>query len=138
MKPFNIEIITPERVALKQEVELVTVPAEEGEITILSGHIPLFSSLVAGEVRLRYDSQDYFLSIGGGFIEVTPEKTLILVTRAYKAEELNEKAILNAKEEAEKAIKEGVTDEDRTAAQALLRSTLVDLKVLRRRRSKVS
>lgn len=133
MKTFTLEIVTPERIALTQEVELVSVPSEEGEITILSHHVPLFSSLAEGEVRLRYGNQDYYLAIGGGFIEVTPEKTTLLVTRAYKAEELNEKAILDAKRDAEEALRKGVTAEERIAAQALLRSSLVDLKVLRRK-----
>ncbi|KKR50018.1 MAG: ATP synthase F1 subunit epsilon, F-type H+-transporting ATPase subunit epsilon [Microgenomates group bacterium GW2011_GWC1_41_8] len=138
MKTFSLDIVTPERLALTQEVELVSVPSTDGEITILPHHVPIFASLTEGEVRLHYENEDYYLSIGGGFIEVTPTKTTVLVTRAYKAEELNEKAILNAKQEAEEAIKKGVTPEDIQAAYALLRSSLVDLKVLRRRKFRTS
>lgn len=134
MKTFSLDIVTPQRLALTQEVELVSVPSTDGEITILPNHIPLFAALAEGEVRLRYGNEDYFLSIGGGFIEVTPTKTTLLVTRAYKAEELNEKAILQAKQEAEDALKKGGTPEDIQAAYALLRSSLVDLKVIRRKR----
>ena len=137
MKQFSLDIVTPERLAFTQDVELVTVPSTDGEITILPHHIPLFASLTEGEVRLHYEGEDYFLSIGGGFIEVTPTKITILVTRAYKAEELNEKAILKAKQEAEEALKRGGTPQDIQAAYALLRSSLVDLRVLRRRRVRV-
>lgn len=133
MKTFSIDIVTPEKLALTQEVELVSVPSTDGELTILPHHVPIFASLTEGEVRLRYGSEDYYLSIGGGFIEVTPDKVTLLVTRAFKAEELNEKAILVAKEEAEEAIRKGGTPEEIVAAYALLRSSLVDLKVIRRR-----
>ncbi|MCR4263187.1 MAG: ATP synthase F1 subunit epsilon [Candidatus Roizmanbacteria bacterium] len=134
MKTFSLDIVTPERLALTQQVELISVPGTEGELTILPHHVPIFASLTEGEVRIHHENEDYFLSIGGGFIEVTPTKVTLLVTRAYKAEELNEKAILKAKEEAEAAIKKGGAPEDIKAAYALLRSSLVDLKVLRRRR----
>src|SRR3989344_3261406 len=72
MKTFSLDIVTPERLALTQEVELVSVPSTDGEITILPHHVPIFASLTEGEVRLHYENEDYYLSIGGGFIEVTP------------------------------------------------------------------
>ena len=134
MSTIRLKVITPRKVIIDREVDFVSVPTTDGEITILPDHVPLFSSLTQGEVRLSYGGEDYFLSIGSGFIEVTPEKTTLLVTSAYKAEELNEKAILKAKQEAEELLRRGPTPDQRIAAQALLRSTLVELKVLRRHR----
>lgn len=135
MKTFNLDIVTPERIAYSEQVDLVSVPSSDGELTILPEHIPLFASLAEGEVKIRRGAEDFFLSIGGGFIEVTSSKTTLLVSRAYKAEELNEQAILKAQKEAEEALARGdVSDEERMAAHALLRSTLVDLKVVRRRK----
>jgi F-type H+-transporting ATPase subunit epsilon len=133
MKNFKLEIVSPERLALSQEVSQVTVPSEDGEITILPDHILLFSTLTEGEVVIQANGEEQYLVIGGGFVEVTDEKVIILVSRAYKADELNEEAILKAKKEAEEAIERGVTGLELQSAQAFLRSTLVDLKVIRRR-----
>lgn len=133
-KKFLLEIVTPERIAISWEVEAVSVPSEMGRLGILAGHAPVFANLVEGEVKIKKGGEDYFLSIGGGFLQTTPKKTSILVTKAVHADELNEQAILKAKERAEKALKQKPEGEEFRAAQALLRSTLVDLKVLRRRK----
>lgn len=134
MNTFTLEIVTPERLAYSEEIEQVTVPSEDGQLTILPHHVPLFATLVDGEVIIRLKGEDSYLAIGGGFIEITPTKTIILVTRAKGADELNEAAILKAKQEAEEIIEKGAPEEAINAARALLRSTLVDLKVARRRR----
>ncbi|MBI4129711.1 ATP synthase F1 subunit epsilon [Candidatus Roizmanbacteria bacterium] len=134
MQTFLLEIVTPDRLVYSEEVEQITVPSEEGQLTVLPHHTLLFANLVEGEVIIRHKGEDHFLAIGGGFVEVMKEKVLVMVSRAYHATELNEAAIVKAKEKAEQAIAAGVTGDDLHAAQALLRSTLVDLKVLKRRK----
>ena len=134
MSSFFLEIVSPERLAYSEEVGQVSVPSETGQLTVLPGHIPLFANLAEGEVIIRQNGEDHYLAIGGGFLEVTKKKVMILVTRVFKADELNEQAILQAKKDAEDALALGVTGGEMQAAQALLRSTLVDLKVLRRHR----
>lgn len=135
---FLLEIVTPERVAYSEEVDMVVVPGSNGYLGILAHHVPLFAQLIEGEVKIVKQDEEYFLSIGGGFIEVSKEKTTILVTKAYHADELNEKEILKAKGEAERILKEKPVGEDLEAAHRILRSTLVDLKVVRRRRRRSS
>lgn len=134
MKTFLLDIVTPERLVYSEQVEQVSAPSTDGQITILPHHVPIFSSLTDGEIAIRRNGEDTFLAIGGGFVEVTPTKTVILVTRAAHADELDEAAILKAKKEAEEVLARGASGESLTAARALLRSTLVDLKVVRRRR----
>lgn len=131
---FSLQIITPKRIAFDEKVEMLIAPTEKGTIGILPRHIPLFAAIKEGEVKILKNGREYFLAIGGGFIEVTPSQTSILVTKAVRAEELNEKAILKAQNEAKKALREKPKGIDLKAAQALLRSTLVDSKVLKRRR----
>lgn len=138
MNTFTLEIVTPERLAYSEQVEHVSVPSEDGQLTILPHHVPIFATLVDGEVVIHKDREDMYLAIGGGFIEVGPKKTIILVTRAKGADELNESAILAAKKEAEEIIEKGATGEALNAARNLLRSSLVDLKVARRRKPRVS
>lgn len=133
MKNFLLEIVSPERLAFSETVEHVQVPSEEGQLTILPDHTPLFANLMEGELVIRKDGEDHYLAIGGGFLEVTRKKVMVLVSRAFHARELNEEAIKKARQDAKDAISRGITGSELAAAQALLRSTLVDLKIIRRR-----
>ena len=135
---LHLEIITPERIAYTDTVDMVTVPGVMGTMGVLPKHIPLFAQLTHGELKIKKGDDNYYLSIGGGFIEVTKEKVIVLVTRAVNAKELNEKEILEAKQRAEEALKEKPTGEAFITAQMLLRQTLVDLKILRLRRRTVN
>lgn len=138
MATFLLEIATPERIAYAEEVDMVVVPGVEGQMGILPHHIPLYAQLQEGEVKINKGVEEIFLAIGGGFIEVSKQKVIILVTKAVHADELNEKEILEAKERAERILKEEPEGENRLAMEQLLRSTLVDLKLLQRRKRRVS
>ena len=115
MKTFLLEIITPSKV-------------------ILPNHVPLMANLTEGELKIRKKGEDYFVAIGGGYLEVKTEKVQILVTRAVREDELNEKTILKAKKEAEEALLRKPTAEEFRTASALLRSSLIDLKILSKRK----
>lgn len=138
MTTFLLEIITPERIAYQEQVEMVIVPAIDGLAGILAHHVPYFTQLTEGELKIVKGNDEYFLAIGGGFLEVTPEKVSILVTRAVHSQEINEKEVLDAKKNAEEALKGKPTGEALVAAQSLLRRSLVDLKVLRRKQTRFS
>lgn len=133
MKSFLLEIVTPEKITFSDQVEMVTVPGSDGVLGILPHHVPLMTNLVHGELKMLKDGRETYLSIGGGFLEVTKEKVTILVTRAVKEDELNEKAILEAKRKAEEALSKKPTGAELANATALLRSSLTDLKILDRR-----
>lgn len=134
MLTFLLEIITPERIAYTNQVEMVSVPSALGTMGILPRHVPLFSQLVEGELKIKTGKDELFLAIGGGFIEVTKNKVMVLVTRAMHAKELNEKEILEAKSRAEEALKQKPTGSELLSVQAYLRQSIVDLKILRRRK----
>lgn len=135
MSTFFLEILTPERVAYSDQVEMLTAPSTSGVIGILPHHIPLFTRLKEGEVKIVKDRQEYYLAIGGGFLEVTPQKVIVLVTEAYHAAEINEQEVLAAKKAAEEALAQKPTGEALLSAQASFRRSLIALKVLRRRRA---
>ncbi|MFZ5364225.1 MAG: ATP synthase F1 subunit epsilon [Patescibacteria group bacterium] len=131
---LKFEIITPERVVLKDEVDQITLPTAEGEITVLPNHIPLIGVLRPGEIVAKKDREEIAMSCSGGFIEVTGDKVLILADTAEKAEELVEAEILKAKERAQKIIEEKQVDAERYAnAAASLERELARLKVVRKR-----
>jgi F-type H+-transporting ATPase subunit epsilon len=108
-KSIKFEIVTPEKVVLKEQVLQVTVPTEEGEITVLPDHIPLVSILKPGVLELKkLDKEMEIISVSGGFIEVLRDKVVILADTAERAQDLNEELILNAKIKAEQAKEEAM------------------------------
>lgn len=126
-KTIKFEIVTPERVVLKQEILQVSVPTMSGEITILPDHIPLVSILKPGIIELkRADNVIEIMSVSGGFIEVLKDKIVILADTAERAEELDEERIIMAQKKAEelkKSAKE-IDDIDFAAVSAQLEKEL--------------
>jgi len=89
-KTIKFEIVTPERVVLKEEISQVTVPTKEGEITVLPKHTPLVSTLKPGVIELKKKTGEVvIMSVSGGFIEVLRNKVVILADTAERAEELD-------------------------------------------------
>lgn len=84
------KIITPERTVFSEEVTQVSLPTSEGEITVLSHHIPLVTILKPGELRYAKDGAEHAIAVSGGFAEVRPENSLvILADTAEHAAEIN-------------------------------------------------
>ncbi len=111
-KTIKFEIATPERVVLKRQARQVTIPTQEGEITVLPDHSPLVSILKPGviEAKLEDDSIE-IMSVSGGFVEVLKSKLVILADSAERAEELDEQAVEEAKNRAQSS-KEKAESED--------------------------
>lgn len=130
---FLLEIITPERKAFSEEVDMVSAPTLSGTIGVLARHVPLFTSIVEGEIKIVSDNSEYYLAVGGGFMQVTKQKVTILVTRAVYANELNEAEIRKAEEAARRIIENAQKESERVNAQSLLRRSILELKVLRKR-----
>lgn len=132
---FSLKVITPKKLVFDERVNVLTVPASDGEMTILARHTPLVTRLVEGVVKIKKDMDETYLSIGGGYLETDGKKTNILVTRAYHQNEIDEQEVKKAQKEAEKLISESKTKEERHQAIALLRRSLIDMKVIKRRKS---
>jgi F-type H+-transporting ATPase subunit epsilon len=130
---FHLDIITPQRNVVSEDVSSIVVPTASGQIGILALHEPLFSALTEGEIKISSGNKEFFLAIGEGFMEVTKSGVTILVTRAFHAHELNEAEIKKAQTAAREALTKQVPGVDRAAAQAVLRRSILELKVLRRR-----
>lgn len=135
MVTYLLEIITPDRIVFSDQVEMVTATSSMGTIGILPQHVPLFSKLVQGEVKISQNSKEFFLAIGGGFIEVTKDKTYILVTEAFRAEEINEQEVIKAKKRAEEAIRDKSSGMSLSEAQSIFHRSELALKVLHRHRN---
>lgn len=134
MDTIRLSIVTPQREAYRQDVNMVSVPTVNGTVGILPKHIPLVSVLVEGEIKITAGGKDTFLAIGGGFMQVTKKEIVILVSRAVHADELNETEIHKAQATAQQAIKQKGSADERAQANAILRRSFVELKVLRHRK----
>jgi F-type H+-transporting ATPase subunit epsilon len=86
---LDLEIVTPERLLVKEQVSEVQVPAKDGYLGILPGHAALLSELGTGFLSYTVGSRKRFLALHGGFVEVLPDQVRILANIAEKAEEID-------------------------------------------------
>jgi len=125
-----LEIVTPERLVIKEEAGEVTAPGEDGEFGVLPGHTPFMTTLKTGEVKYTKEGSPGYLAINWGFAEVTSNKVTVLVETAEKAEEIDIQRAQAARERAENRIKRADEEEiDFARAQAALNRALVRLQV---------
>jgi F-type H+-transporting ATPase subunit epsilon len=121
---FRLEIITPERVLVSEDVDSLVAPGGEGEFQILPGHTQFLNILKIGPLVYDKSGKKYYMSVSGGFCEVTPTRTVILARTAEPADSIDKARAIAAKERATKRLaakKEAPIDEER-AKMALLRA----------------
>jgi F-type H+-transporting ATPase subunit epsilon len=136
MATLRLEIITAERQVFADDVNTVVAPGVEGELGILPHHAPLITMLKPGEILIRKDSEETYMSVSGGFLEVRPDKILILADACERAEEIDIERAEAAKRRAEERLKTRTPELDVVQVQAALLRSLVRLKVAERRRRK--
>ena len=132
--PIQLEIVTPERLVYQDEVESVNVPGVEGELGILPHHAPLVSTLGYGELRIRKGGAEESFAIVGGFVQVRPDKVVVMAETADLASEIDLERAQEARREAERALETGYTEgADLSAARAVLQQALMRIRVAERR-----
>ncbi len=128
-----LEIVTPERLLLKEEVDEIQVPGANGYLGILPGHAPLISQLRVGELTFKKDKIAHSFSIINGYCEVLPEKVVILAEKAEKAEEIDVSRAEASKERAEKRLADLSSPEvDFKRAELSLERALIRLQVAKK------
>ena len=131
---IHLEIVTPERLAYSDEVDSVVLPGSEGELGVLPHHAPLVSTLGAGELRLRKGAIEESFAIVGGFVQVLPDKVVVMAETADMASEIDLEKAQEARRKAEQALEGGfVEGADLAAARASLLSALLRIRVAERR-----
>ena len=129
-KQLLLEVVTPDRLVLSTEAEVVVCPGAEGQFGVLPGHIPFLSALEIGEMYYKSAGKTEYLAVSGGFAEVTGEKVTIVAESAEVGREIDVERARRALERAEKRIAAGKTAEiDWARAEAALRRSLVRAKV---------
>ncbi|MBM3117971.1 MAG: F0F1 ATP synthase subunit epsilon [Chloroflexi bacterium] len=136
MATLRLEIITAERQVFADDVNAVVAPGIEGELGILPHHAPLMTMLKPGELLIRKDGEETYLAVTGGFLEVRPDKVIILADACERAEEIDITRAEEAKRRAEERLKTHPPGVDVGQAEAALRRALIRLKVAEHRRRK--
>ncbi len=133
MSTIHCEIVTPERVVFSDDVDIVTLPGEAGVMGVLPKHAPLMSLLTEGEVVARKGEDEFVFAVGGGFVEVLPDKVVVLARSAEYAEEIDIARAEAAMRRAEELLASRPPESERIRAEHALRRSRVRLKVARKK-----
>jgi F-type H+-transporting ATPase subunit epsilon len=137
MATLKLEIVTPEKMIYSGDVSVVLAWGVEGQLGILPHHAPLMTILQPGDLVIKKGQEEESLTISGGFLEVRPDKVVVLADACERAEQIDEARAEEAKRRAQETLKEAKTSADQAAAEAALRRSLARLKAvqkIRRRR----
>jgi|SRR6516165_4132246 len=132
---LRLEIVTPVATAFSEDVEMVTLPALDGDIGILPQHVPLMTQMVPGEMVVRQNGKDRFLAVGDGLVEITGNRVAILTDLAVAAENIDEAKAEEARQRAAARLREKLSAEEIANVNAALARSLAQIRVKRRQRS---
>jgi F-type H+-transporting ATPase subunit epsilon len=134
MATLKLEIVTPEGRAYADDVEMVVLPASEGEMGVYPGHVPLMTQLSPGELRISKEGKIDELVVGSGFVEITGERVSVLTDMALGEDKIDENAAEQAIQRAETALKDKNLPSDAVAEiEAALARSMAQLQFKRRR-----
>lgn len=132
---LHLKVITQEKQLLQQDVESVTVPTIEGELTILPMHIPLFTKIKTGEMVFRDDQKETSIVLTDGFMEVGPHNEItIMVDSALRTTDIDILKAEEARKIAEESMKEKLEERDFVLAEASLRKAMMEIQTYHKRR----
>lgn len=126
---MHLEIVTPEGVVFEGDIEEIIVPAANGQITILPNHVGLVTHIKPGEVIVKKAGKIQSLVSASGLLEVEKNRVTILSNYAVRAENIEEAKAKEAKERAERLMKEKLSEKDLKVAEAELIRALLELKI---------
>ena len=129
---LQLEIVTPEATVYSEAVEMVTLPAVEGQMGVLPFHVRLVTQLVPGELIVRKDGHDDFLAVGEGLVEVTNDRVSIVSNMAVAIDNIDEAAAEEARERAATRLREKLSTEEVASVNAAMARSLAQLHVKRR------
>src|SRR3989338_2785723 len=136
MNTIHLKVITPRKIVIDKQVNSVSVPTADGEITILPRHTHLFSLLIEGIVKIKKADNEDVLAIGGGYLETNGKTVTVLVSRAYGQDEIDRDLTNKAVEQAKQILVHSSDEKERNEAMSILRRSVIDSKLLKRRKSR--
>lgn len=129
-----LEIVTPDATVYSEAVDMVTLPAVEGQMGVLPQHVRLMTQLVPGELIVSKDGHEDFLAVGEGLVEVTNDRVSIVTNMAVSIENIDEGVAEEARQRASARLKEKLSSEEVASVNASLARSLAQLHVKRRHR----
>ena len=131
---LRLEIVTPLEIAFSEEVEMVTLPAIEGQMGVYPAHVRVITQIEPGEIIVQANGQERFLAVGEGLVEITGTSVSIVTDMAIPAEQIDEAKVEEARARAAARLREKISDEEVATVNASLVRSLAQLQVKRRRR----
>jgi F-type H+-transporting ATPase subunit epsilon len=131
---LKLEIVTPDATVYSDDVDMVTLPAVNGQIGVLPQHVRLMTQMVPGEMIVSKDGHDDFLAVGEGLVEVTNDRVSIVTNMAIAVESIDEAAAEEARQRAAARLREKLSSEEVASVNASLARSLAQLHVKRRHR----
>lgn len=131
---FLFELVTPERKVLAEEVDMILARASDGDIGILANHSPLMTPITISQLLIKKDGNQRYIAIGGGILEVSKEKTVLLADTAENADEIDIQRAEQAKERAKTRLEKKPDDIDVKRAEIALQKALTRIEVAETRK----
>ena len=134
-----LEIVTPDRALVREEIDEVVVPAFDGYLGVLPGHTPLLATLKVGELWYRQGQEKHYLAVAFGFLEVLPDHVTVLAQVSERPEEIDVQRAERAKQRAEERLAHpsAPADLDFERARVAMMKSLIRLQVASRARTRV-
>lgn len=134
MAKLRLQLITPERTVVSEEVRSLSCPTTEGQITILPGHTPLVATLESGELIARNGGDDHYIHVAGGFLEIRRDNEIVILADAAEHHfEIDIARAEEAKKQAQEVLdKQHLANEEYATAAWLLRKNLSRLNIARK------
>lgn len=131
---LRLEIITPQEIAFSEDVQMVTLPAVDGQIGVYPHHARVITQIEPGEIIVHQNGQDRSLAVGEGLVEIAGDHVAIVTDMAIPAEKIDEAKVEEARARAEARLREKISDEEVATVNASLARSLAQLQIKRRRR----
>ena len=132
-----LEIVTPDRALVREEADELQLPGSEGYLGVLPGHTPLLTSLKVGELWYRVGAEKHYFAIAGGFVEILPDRVVVLAQIAESAHEIDIARAEAAKRRAEERLGRPSAELDFERARVAMMKSLIRLQVATRARTRV-
>ena len=130
---LHLTVITQEKQVLEDEVDMVLAPGFEGQIGLLPGHIGLLTKLEAGELYIIKGPLMTVLAVSGGLLDIHSDQVSVMADSATRADEIDVAKVEAAKQKAEEALREKLSEKEFIVAEADLRKAVLELKVAKKR-----
>ncbi len=126
---LTLEVVTPEKVVISEEVDEVVLPGIEGEFGVLPGHIPFLTALKVGAMYYKKGEESEYLALSWGYVEVASDRVMVLAETAEKATEIDIKRAEDSRESAEKILTAGKEDTEYEKAQVRLEKSIIRVQI---------